>query len=356
LPEQPEELVITPMSDPDVPPTTPLPPESEPTMVVPVVPPPATVANSPIAEPGPLPIDEEPPPWWREHWWVVAVVAVLLALLILAIILFTGDDDDELNTIDSTLPSSVPSSTVPASTVASTVPETTEATTTSTEASTTTTEATTTTTEATTTTVAATTTTVAPTTTAAATTTTAAPTTTAPPAPPPAFPGSGSGDGVEPVTIPGGSFGVAAFQHNGASNFAVLPLDNGQQPIGDGAVIEATGPYTGTVVLPQGTRFLEITADGDWSFEINAPSAAGQFSGQSAGGTGDAVLFYGGEPGTASITHNGDDLFVVQPIGDDGTPGDPIVETTGAFSDDADFPGQSLIQVLADGNWTINVG
>jgi hypothetical protein len=342
--EPPDELIITPMSDPDVPP-------GEPTMIMPVVPgavpPEPTVAIPPAHTVTPVP--PPPPPWWREQWWVVALVALALVALIIFILWLTNDDDDALETSESTVAtSSLPSTSAPATTApATTVPATTEPATTApatTEAATTTT-----TTEATTTTTAAPTTTAATTTTAAATTTVAATTTLPPP-----VSDSGSGNRIVPVTNPGGGLGVATFSHNGASTFTVQALDQAANPIG-GPIIDRSGVYQGSVVVPAGTAALSITADGAWEFEDQAPGAARPFDGRNDQGSGDGVVFYDGNPATARITFNGDGPFVVRSYAQNGAVDELVNVDAGPYDDSVGFPGPALVAIVGDGNWTITL-
>jgi hypothetical protein len=341
--EPPDDLVITPMSDPDVPP-------GEPTMIMPVtpgaVPPEPTVATTPAHTATTVP--PPPPPWFKEHWWVVALVALALAALIIFILWLTNDDDDALETSESTVAtSSLPSSTAPATTApATTVPATTEPATTAPA----TTEATTSTTAAPTTTAA--TTTAAPTT--AAATTTGAPTTTAAPATtlPPPVNGSGSGNRIVPVTNPGDGLGVATFSHDGASNFTVRALDANAQPIGD-PIIDRVGGYQGTVVVPSGTAALDITADGAWQFVDNAPGAARPFDGRNDQGSGDEVVFYDGDPTTAHIKFNGNGPFVVSSYAQNGAVDELVNVAAGPYDNSVSFPGHALIAISGDGNWTI---
>jgi hypothetical protein len=340
--EPPDDLVITPMSDPDVPP-------GEPTMIMPVVPGavpseptvPITPAHTAATAPPP------PPPWFKEHWWVVALVALALAALIIFILWLTRDKGDEaLETSESTVAtSSLPSSTAPATTApATTAPATTEPATTAPA----TTEATTTTTEA------ATTTTAAPTTTAA--TTTAAPTTTVAPTTtlPPPVSDSGSGNRIVPVTNPGGGLGVATFSHNGASTFTVQALDQNAQPIG-GLIIDRSGVYQGSVVVPAGTAALNITADGAWEFEDQAPGAARPFDGRNDQGSGDGVVFYDGDPATAHITFDGDGPFVVRSYAQNGAVDELVNVDSGPYDNSVGFPGPALVAIIGDGNWTITL-
>jgi hypothetical protein len=344
--EPPEELIITPMSDPDVPP-------GEPTMILPIVPgavPPVEPTSAMPAAYAATQAPPPPPPWFKEHWWVVALVALALAALIIFIIWLTNDDgDDALETSQTTVAtSSLPSSTAPSSTApATTTPATTEPATT--EPATTAPA----TTEATTTTEAATTTTTEPATTtteAATTTTTAAPTTTLPPP----VNGSGSGNRIVPVANPGDGLGVATFSHDGASNFAVQALDANAQPIGV-PIIERVGAYQGTVVVPSGTAAFNITADGAWQFVDNAPGAARPFDGRNDQGAGDDVMFYDGDPANARITFDGDGPFVVRSFANNGAVDELVNQDPGPYDNSVGFPGPALVAVTGAGNWTISL-
>lgn len=360
-PELPEtELIITPMSDPDVVP-------GEPTEVIPVVPvptavPPPVVPSAAAPATTAVLVDEPPEiPWWK-HGWVVAVAALLLTALVVGLIWWaTSDDDpDELNTSQSTLASSLPSTSAPATTApASTVPQSTAPATSAPATSAPATSAATTTEAATTTlapTTTAATTTQAPTTTAAPTTaptTTAAPTTPPPTAVPAPVVAQGTGDAVAPISIPGGSsVGVTTITHDGDSNFEVLALDQNGNPLD--LVVATLGPYEGTVIVPGETRSLDISTEGGaWRVEVNSSSAAQQFDSQ-VSGSGDDVIMYTGQPGTATITHSGAEVFEVRTYSEDGT-FDTLVETSGEVDQQVEFPGMALVQVIADGEWTISV-
>ena len=110
---------------------------------------------------------------------------------------------------------------------------------------------------------------------------------------------------------------MATFSHDGASNFTVQALDANAQPIGV-PIIERVGAYQGTVVVPSGTAALNITADGAWQFEDNAPGAARPFDGRNDQGASDDVMFYDGDPATARITFAGNGPFVVRSYATNG--------------------------------------
>jgi hypothetical protein len=100
---------------------------------------------------------------------------------------------------------------------------------------------------------------------------------------------------------------------------------------------------------------FDIKADGAWQGQIDAPGKARAFDGQNANGTGDDVLNYAGNPGTAHITFDGSTDFVVRSYASNGAV-DELVNKPGPYDDSVDFPGPALVQVNGQGNWTIAVG
>jgi hypothetical protein len=129
---------------------------------------------------------------------------------------------------------------------------------------------------------------------------------------------------------------VAAFTYNGADQFTV--------EAGRDTLIDVTGPFDGTVVVPEGTTSLGITAaDGDWTVEINAPSAAQRFSSSASGNRSD-VLSYTGSGGTVTLAP--EDLVLT------------VFDADGRSSQVVhgdELPAGSLVQVNATGAWSIVV-
>lgn len=77
-----------------------------------------------------------------------------------------------------------------------------------------------------------------------------------------------SGEGFKVVKFSSSSKGLkrATIQHSGESNFVVLPIDStGKRGI---SMVNEIGAYSGTTLLPRGTRYLAIQADGAWSVSI----------------------------------------------------------------------------------------
>ena len=75
-------------------------------------------------------------------------------------------------------------------------------------------------------------------------------------------------EGFKVVKFSSSSKGLkrATIQHSGESNFVVLPIDStGKRGI---SMVNEIGAYSGTTLLPRGTRYLAIQADGAWSVSI----------------------------------------------------------------------------------------
>jgi hypothetical protein len=256
--------------------------------------------------------------WWKK-WWVIAIGA-LLVLFVLAGIFGGGDDDTDSADSPTTDTTEVTATVLPAPTDGASTTD-------------------------------------AAVTTEAPTTTEAPPTTPAPTVPPTTAPPvviQGQGDSVQEITIPdGGQTGIATLTHSGSSNFAVFALDTGLAQIG--LLVIQIGPYQGSVLLPEGTTALEITADGAWTVEVKQIAAAQSWEG-SVSGRGDNVLVYTGDTGIADITHVGDSNFAVfsYPLSGDGFP-DLLIIEIGAYTGSVRFPGPALIEIKADDDWTITV-
>ncbi len=78
----------------------------------------------------------------------------------------------------------------------------------------------------------------------------------------------GTGDTVLVDAVPPSAPFAVAFTHSGASNFVVKAWKDGQSTL----LANEIGPYEGRAVgIPAGTAIYDITADGDWTFEIEPP-------------------------------------------------------------------------------------
>ncbi len=75
--------------------------------------------------------------------------------------------------------------------------------------------------------------------------------------------GQGTGEVVIRLSRPVTKLTRISFTHDGQANFIVQPIDAS----GDaGLLVNEIGPYKGTKLLPKGTQYLWITADGNWSY------------------------------------------------------------------------------------------
>jgi len=76
----------------------------------------------------------------------------------------------------------------------------------------------------------------------------------------------GSGSGMSVIQFPKGSSGFMrmTLTHDGDSNFIVKPIAKSGD-VGFSLVNEI-GPYSGTVRVPSGTKYLWVNANGNWTY------------------------------------------------------------------------------------------
>jgi hypothetical protein len=78
--------------------------------------------------------------------------------------------------------------------------------------------------------------------------------------------GSGNSDNVINLGKPTSGIKRISWTHNGEGVFSVSPIDaKGKSRF---PLFLKIGNYKGTVSLPSGTQYLEIKADGDWTYSI----------------------------------------------------------------------------------------
>jgi hypothetical protein len=119
-------------------------------------------------------------------------------------------------------------------------------------------------------------------------------------------------------------------------------------------LVNEIGSYQGTVQEEEGASFLEITAGGSWRIEANTVDQAPTFD-ESATGLGDSVVLVTGDSGIAEITHAGDSNFAVLTYPLAGRRRDLLVNEIGNYAGSARFPGPALIEITANGDWTISL-
>jgi len=261
--------------------------------------------------------DAAPKPWYKK-WWIWALVA--LGVVIVAAALSPTPEDEEAGAVSTTV-----------------VTETTDA-------------------GETTTTATETSTTQAPTTTEApVTTTTVAPTTTTT-LPAVIASGEGRGDDVVELDLPVVPV-VIELTHNGSSNFAVISLDTDFENID--LLVNTIGVYAGTrgMQIPSDeiVTGLEISADGDWTYEIR-PALDEPIRSCGIEETGDDVILLSNfvdTGGAADLTHDGDSNFSIVAWGTDGR--DLLVNEIGVYEGTVRVAaGLFLWDISADGTWSID--
>ncbi|MFE9206827.1 hypothetical protein [Micromonospora sp. NPDC007230] len=128
---------------------------------------------------------------------------------------------------------------------------------------------------------------------------------------------------------------------------------------GDGLLVNEIGSYTGKrwINLEDGslTTQFEIEASGSWTLTIGTVAQmATKFPTGKASGKGDDVLVLGGDATAAKITHRrGDSNFVVYAYSIDTGEGGLLVNEIGGYSGVRPLSAPALVQVTADGYWTI---
>jgi hypothetical protein len=183
------------------------------------------------------------------------------------------------------------------------------------------------------------------------------------PEPEPAAPAAdvvyeGTGDTILQIELPAGpdSIGIATITHNGSSNFAIWSLNEGLEQ--SDLLVNEIGTYRGTMPFnlstSERTVALEISADGAWTVTLqDALTVREAPQGVTTTGTGDDVLLYFGDATIADIAHSGESNFAIWSYGNRS---DLIVNEIGTYAGQVRWQaGSALIQISADGEWSIDL-
>lgn len=185
-------------------------------------------------------------------------------------------------------------------------------------------------------------------------TTAAATTAAAPPAVPKPKVYSGRGDDVVKV----GSLtdlAVIKFSCPRCTSNTVVTSDGPE-----GLLVNAIGAYTGKkwINLDESalTTQMEIQASGKWTLTVGSVDQVASKAGSGkASGRGDDVVVLGGGADAAKITHSkGTSNFVVEAYGLETGEGGLLINEIGGYSGVRPLDAPALVQVTADGNWTIS--
>jgi hypothetical protein len=146
--------------------------------------------------------------------------------------------------------------------------------------------------------------------------------------------------------------------HDGESNFIVSPISSGGR--GGASIVNEIGVFTGTVVLPKGTRYLAVNADGTWTTAIAKLSGAPVVPAAGYAGSGKSIvkLPKASKAGTrVTLTHDGESNFIVVPRKTSGKAGISLVNEIGTYSGTRVMrSGTKYLEIDADGTWTVKIG
>ena len=176
---------------------------------------------------------------------------------------------------------------------------------------------------------------------------------------------SGSGQTVTD-TFSAQRFTTFTYEHNGESNF-IAELINDETGDGEGILVNKIGSVSGTTGtgLQDGSYYIDIDADGDWSFEIGEPAAPdGEWGVPPASIQGQGSEVYGEVDIDGRVTvrgsHDGESNFIVEAWEEANTSGyaDALI-----FNEIGSHEGETTVQlsgvyyiaVQADGNYQIEI-
>ena len=165
---------------------------------------------------------------------------------------------------------------------------------------------------------------------------------------------SGSGDSV--LELPKAlKAGIIKFTHDGERNFAVWNLNTSLEH--NDLLVNTIGEYSGTRTfglnfMSKKTKALEITADGNWTAVVSPMNSAPKFTGAGAG-EGVFKVSLKKKP-LWKFSHDGERNFAVWEYCTNGGT-DLLVNTIGTYSGKkVGLSGSCIIDVTADGNWSIS--
>lgn len=174
-------------------------------------------------------------------------------------------------------------------------------------------------------------------------------------APPQSFSGTGSEVVIlEPLDE---EVLFATVTHSGSSNVALWSVDENGQDID--LLVNEIGNYEGQVAFNfrDNPAAVRIEADGEWAIDLAHLSEAPRWDGKGAyEAKGDSIVIVDGVADgltPVTLTHDGKSNFAIWAWGESYP--DLIVNDIGSYDGTTLLPDGSLVlQVSADGNWTIS--
>lgn len=147
--------------------------------------------------------------------------------------------------------------------------------------------------------------------------------------------------------------GFVEQSHTGSSNFAVWAIDKNMEKVD--LLANEIGNFSGAATFGFGfaddpIKYLEVTADGNWTVNIKPITDAPAFSGD---GLGSGVFKGTIKAGSKTLTHNGKSNFAVWQYCTNGH-SDLLANEIGAYSGRKIVKGGSCVMAIdADGAWSI---
>lgn len=166
---------------------------------------------------------------------------------------------------------------------------------------------------------------------------------------------SGTSDSV--IKLPSGTkAGIITAKYTGSDDFIITGLDSNNQQTPD-LPVDTMGSYSGVTAfgleqLGSAPTQLKVTATGSWSVTI-APISSAPIAVPKSG-TGDLVFLYNGRAANWNLGFKGSGDFIVSQFSSAIMP-NLAVDEMGNYSGTVPMdPGPSVVQVEADGSWTIS--
>ena len=181
------------------------------------------------------------------------------------------------------------------------------------------------------------------------------------PAPKAVEPQSFSGSGAEVVMLEplGDDVFFATVTHQGSGNIALWSVDENGQDLD--LLVNDIGNYQGQVALnfSEDPTAIRVEADGDWSIDLVHLGEAPRWDGETTyEATGDSIVIVDGVADgltPVTLTHQGESNFAIWAWGESHP--NLIVNDIGVYDGTTLLPDGSLVlQVDADGTWTIALG
>jgi len=189
---------------------------------------------------------------------------------------------------------------------------------------------------------------------------------------------SGTGDDVSAKFMLEEGITIISMTHSGESNFAVELLNDAGETAE--LLVNEIGAFEGSKAIgvrqdsfmgaKPGTHLLNITADGSWTIKVEQPRpTTAQALPLNLTGKGCSVTpFFTLEAGTVvfEMTHDGQSNFAISLLAADGKVAELLVNEIGAYQGKKAVgikagslfgaqPGVHLLNIEADGNWTVAI-